>query len=479
MNFGMQIVYTDELSIFYNAQIPGYSNADDSIDPTLFTSLTVVGLMTGSIGSEFVVGKGRRLLIIISALIGLVGGLLQVNMSYNWVLAGKIICGFAAGSILTGASIYMTETVPVERRNSYGFCLNLGVTLGISLITFSGFALPTEADGEQVLETTNAWLGIVLLSPIINTLTLILWMFVIRVEPYEYCVKNENKRGMKPLIFQNLKSIYRIGDNDELAKELYEQLKSKKMENSFLSSQDGSVIGSMEEAPEPGMWRALADPKFRRGTLIACMMAMSNQLTGVNAINFYSSIIFGAIFTGSSAVTITKSLTGLVQVLGVCFAPCLARSVGLSTTFLIGHGSAAVLLGLVTILSAFADLPMVTGFLILLFMCMFQATIGSNFFPYIGEITTPSAISLAHAYLFVWVLIISLITPILFGIGPDSKPEVGEASTFAIFTICNIISFISHYYLLKDTTGLSKQELEQLYWTDGMKVRQKAQMDHI
>ena len=185
-------------------------------------------------------------------------------------------------------------------------------------------------------------------------------------------------------------------------------------------------------------------------------MAMSNQLTGVNAINFYSSIIFGAIFTGDSAVTITKSLTGFVQVLGVCFAPCLARSVGLKTTFLIGHGSSMILLGAVTFLSAFADLPMVTGFLILVFMCMFQATIGSNFFPYIGEITTPSAISLAHAYLFVWVLIISLITPILFDIGPNDKPYIGEASTFAIFTFCNIVSFISHHYLLKDTTGLSK-----------------------
>ena len=254
MNFGMQIVYTDELSIFYNAQIDGYSNAEGSNSPTLFTSLTVVGLMTGSIGSEFVVGKGRRLLIIISALIGLVGGLMQINMGYNTVLAGKIICGFAAGSILTGASIYMSETIPVERRNSYGFCLNLGVTLGISLITFSGFGLPTEDAGEEVLATTNAWLYIVLLSPIVNTLILILWMFVIRVEPYEYCVKNEHKRGMKTVIYQNLKSIYKIGDNDELAKEMYDILKAKKQDASFISSSDGSVIGSQVDAPEPSMW---------------------------------------------------------------------------------------------------------------------------------------------------------------------------------------------------------------------------------
>ena len=77
-------------------------------------------------------------------------------------------------------------------------------------------------------------------------------------------------------------------------------------------------------------------------------------MSGLNAINFYSSTIFGEIFTGNNSVAIVKSLTGVVQLIGVFLAPVLAKLVSLKTTFLIGHGFAAVLFGLVVLFSELA-----------------------------------------------------------------------------------------------------------------------------
>ena len=40
---------------------------------------------------------------------------------------------------------------------------------------------------------------------------------------------------------------------------------------------------------------------------------------------------------------------------------------------------------------------------------------------------------------------------------------LGNSWTFVVFTVCNFVGVIAHQLLLKDTTGLSKEELEQLY----------------
>ena len=42
----------------------------------------------------------------------------------------------------------------------------------------------------------------------------------------------------------------------------------------------------------PGYIRALTDPDYRRATFICMALAFTNQLTGINAINIYSTTIY-------------------------------------------------------------------------------------------------------------------------------------------------------------------------------------------
>ena len=42
----------------------------------------------------------------------------------------------------------------------------------------------------------------------------------------------------------------------------------------------------------PGYIRALTDPKYRMATYICMILAFANQLTGINAINIYSTTIY-------------------------------------------------------------------------------------------------------------------------------------------------------------------------------------------
>ena len=42
----------------------------------------------------------------------------------------------------------------------------------------------------------------------------------------------------------------------------------------------------------PGYYRALTDPDYRMATFICMALAITNQLTGINAINIYSTTIY-------------------------------------------------------------------------------------------------------------------------------------------------------------------------------------------
>ena len=42
----------------------------------------------------------------------------------------------------------------------------------------------------------------------------------------------------------------------------------------------------------PGYYRALTDPKYRLATIICIVLAFSNQITGINAVNIYSTTIY-------------------------------------------------------------------------------------------------------------------------------------------------------------------------------------------
>ena len=109
-SFGANVVITDELNAIYTVRMPGY---DGDKDETVFTSITVAGLMCGSLVSDFAASRGRRLAILLGSLVGMVGGGLMLTLSYWPVLIGKFISGFASGILISAGAMFLNETIPV------------------------------------------------------------------------------------------------------------------------------------------------------------------------------------------------------------------------------------------------------------------------------------------------------------------------------------------------------------------------------
>ena len=49
------------------------------------------------------------------------------------------------------------------------------------------------------------------------------------------------------------------------------------------------VKGSAEKV---GYWRAISSPRYRVATIMCILLATANQITGINAINMYSTTIY-------------------------------------------------------------------------------------------------------------------------------------------------------------------------------------------
>ena len=99
-------------------------------------------------------------------------------------------------------------------------------------------------------------------------------------------------------------------------------------------------------------------------------------------------------------------------------------------------------LGLVVFFDSVVSVPIAQGGFILLFMMIYQATIGSQFFPYATKICCSAAVGMANFVLFMFILIISLITPILF-------TNLQNAGTFALFAGLNAVAIVTiHFYAI-------------------------------
>ena len=192
--------------------------------------------------------------------------------------------------------------------------------------------------------------------------------------------------------------------------------------------------------------------------MIGVMMACFNQLSGLNAINFYSSVIFKSVFTSANAVTIGTSLTGVAQIIGVLIAPVVGLKLSLKTILVWGTAACTICMGCVALFSSLIDSPNLVLVFILLFLVFFQASQGSFFFTYVAEVAEDAGVAWANFTLFTFILIFAVSTQELFD-------AVGMGYAFMIFAICNLVATILYSLILKDISNLSKSEKKSLYST--------------
>ena len=92
--------------------------------------------------------KGRRLALLLSCVIGLVGVFFTLIESIYFLLLGRVIFGFSVGMTTVIIPRFIEEMVPYEKLSSYSAIYPFSSNLGSLIATSIGGILPDDKDIE-------------------------------------------------------------------------------------------------------------------------------------------------------------------------------------------------------------------------------------------------------------------------------------------------------------------------------------------
>lgn len=214
------------------------------------------------------------------------------------------------------------------------------------------------------------------------------------------------------------------------------------------------VVDKKEEGDDKEMTYSVicCSPKYRRATLVGCFLSVFQQLTGINAIMFYSNMLFKGLSMTNTEVTF---LIGIVNFL--------ATLVGLVLLIFFGRKSLMLIFNILmtltlTLLSIYSFQKESIGMIVcvLLFIAFFEFSSGPIVWLYNAEIMRDKAVAIATFLNWFISLVISVSIPFLV-----KKFDIGWIFlSFAIFTAIGSI-FIAIF--MKETRGKTQAEIDEMF----------------
>ncbi len=219
-------------------------------------------------------------------------------------------------------------------------------------------------------------------------------------------------------------------------------------------------IRSIKEALrlERGSFGELFRPGFRRPLIIASVLAVFQQITGINAVLYYAPRIFeGAGFERVSAIG-QSTIVGLVNLLFTVVAILLVDKVGRKPLLLIAAAGMGVSQVLLAVALQARSLPgSVILAVILLYIAFFAMAMGPIVWVIMSEIfpTRLRGSAMAAATVVLWAadFAVTLTFPVI-------SDRLNESTAFSIYGAMCVIDFVFILLVLPETKGKTLEEIE-------------------
>ncbi|CAI3793291.1 sugar porter family MFS transporter [Pseudarthrobacter sp. MM222] len=215
-----------------------------------------------------------------------------------------------------------------------------------------------------------------------------------------------------------------------------------------------------------GTFRDLTVPWIRRIFVVGLGMAVINQISGVNAIMYYGTSILSSSGFGDQGALLANVVNGVTSVVAVIIGMSLmtrVRRKAMLTVGLVGTASSLLAIGLISML---IPESMLRGYLVLLFMVTFLASMQSC----IGTVTwlTMSEIFPLHVRGIGMGICVFVLWMINFLIGfffPQMVAWIGVSTTFFIFVALQLAAIVWVKRVVPETKDKSLEDLEHYFKT--------------
>ncbi|XP_048689817.2 solute carrier family 2, facilitated glucose transporter member 4 isoform X2 [Caretta caretta] len=255
----------------YNATwLARHNSPIDLATLTTLWSLSVAIFSIGGMISSFLVGVvsewlGRKRAMIINNALAFLGGALmglaKLGCSYEMMILGRFLIGAYSGLVSGLVPMYVGEISPTHLRGALGTLHQLALVIGILIAQVFGL--------DSLLGTPDLWPLLLGLTVAPSALQLVLFPFCPESPRYLYIVRNKESKAK-----ESLKRLTGCGDVSEALSEMKEEKRRMDMERKVSIAQ---------------LFRCRI---YRQPLLIAVVLQLSQQLSGINAIFYYSTSIF-------------------------------------------------------------------------------------------------------------------------------------------------------------------------------------------
>jgi sugar porter (SP) family MFS transporter len=396
-----------------------------SFQEELITSLLLVGAVVGALLAGRVADLiGRRLTVLITAVIFVVGVLLAAfTPTFPVLLVARIVIGLAVGSASMVVPLYIGEVVPPRVRGGLVSLNQLAITAGILVSYLIDYGLAGSAN----------WRLMFGLAAIPAVLLFVGMLF--QKESPHWLIRQDRIDEARDV----LKRVR--NDDDDI---------------------DGEIREVQEVSRKQAGTRELLSPSIRPLVFVGVMLAVFQQITGINTVIYYAPTLLQGAGFGSSAALLANVVNGVVNVGMTIVAIWLLDRAGRRPLLL--SGTAGMAVGMVITACAFLGgenlhgaLAIVAVIGLLVYTGSFAIGLGPVFWLLIAEIY-PLRIrgaAMSVATMANWganfVVTVSFLTLL---------NAINGVGVFFLFGFLTLVALAYFWRKVPETKGRSLQEIE-------------------
>jgi sugar porter (SP) family MFS transporter len=418
--FGYNTAVINGVLLFLRGQF-----ATSNLASEIAASSLLMGALLGAAGASIVGDRyGRKKSLMGSAILFAVSPLAAAASNGVALFSGaRLLNGVAIGLASVLTPIYIAEISPSRHRGALVSLNQLGIVIGILVSYLASWGL------SGLGENSWRWMLGVAAAP---SLLFLGGLFVIPESPRWLITRGRYAEAEKTLA--------RLSGESAAAEEI-KSLKST-------------------AAGEQGSWGEVFSPAMRKPLLVGMLLALFSQVTGVNAVLYYGSVIISEHFPGQSAGMALASnvIIGTVNLIATVVAMIFLDRWGRRIILMTASGGMALALAVLVIglhlPEAPASLMLVS---ILFYVAFFALGLGPGPWLIISEIFPTKvrgrAASMATSVLWSGALLVTFTFLSLVN-------AVKLAGTFAIFAVLSFLCFLFVWKAVPETKGRTLEQIQ-------------------
>jgi len=393
--------------------------------------MVVIGQIVGALGAGVLanaIGRKKSVLLILIAyaVFALLGAF---SVSFPMLLTARFLLGLTIGVTVVVIPVYVAETAPAAVRGSLLTAYQLAIVSALIIGYLTGY----------LLAGTHSWRWMLGLAAVPATLLLPL---VIRLP--------ETARWylLKGRVDDARVALLRVEPTANVEQELAEM---------------GRALGEGS-----GGFSEMLRPPYLRATIFVIILGFLIQITGINAIIYYSPRIFEAMgFTGNFALLALPALVQVAGLAAVCTSLLLVDRVGRRPILL--SGIAMMIVADIVMMAVFTQghlggAGLVFGFGgVLLFIIGYTLGFGSLGWVYASESFPTRLRSIGSSTMLTSNLVGNAIVAAVF---LTMLHSLGGAGTFAVFAVLALAALGFVYRYAPETKGRQLEDIRH-FWENG------------